>query len=229
MMKRTSAIAGILGLCAVLLCFWETPAFSAYVTDKFQITLRRGPSTTHKITAMLESGQEVQILQRNDGWTHVRVVDGPAAGKTGWVLSRFLINRLPWEKQAKKLQEENRALKASLAGSESEWNRMQAREKELTELLEKTTQELETLQKEYAALKEGAADYLKLKEEYEKTRAALAQSQQMVKKLADENETLRFSHNIKWFATGAMVLLCGWLIGLIMGRQRKKRRTTYFA
>ncbi len=225
--NRTEVLAIFLVcLTAALLCPRE--AAGAYVTDSFQITLRSGPSTSHKILAMLESGQAVQVLQTREGWSEVRVQDGPGAGKTGWVLSRFLMDRLPWEKQAKRLQEENSSLKSSLAGSESEWNRLQSREKELTELLEKTAQELEALQKEYAALKEGSANYLKLKEEHEKVQQALAESQAMVKKLADENETLRFSHNIKWFATGALVLLCGWVIGLMMGRAKKKRRSTYF-
>lgn len=228
MRRHWTWVFAILLLAMAEVALVPRSAMGAYVTDSFQITLRSGPSTSHKILAMLESGQAVRVLQTREGWSEVQVQDGPGAGKRGWVLSRFLINRLPWEKQVQKLQEENSRLKANLAGSESEWDRLQSREKELTESLEKTTQELEALQKKYAELKEGAADYLRLKEEHEKLQQALAESQATLKKLANENETLRFSHNIKWFATGALVLLCGWIIGLLMGRARKKRRPTYF-
>ncbi|ROQ89599.1 TIGR04211 family SH3 domain-containing protein [Desulfosoma caldarium] len=199
-------------------------AWAAYVTDEFEITLRTGPSTSHRIVAMLRSGQEVQVLQKNDaGWAFVRVLDGPAKDKEGWVINRYLMERVPWEKQAAQLRQENTAIKSSLTESDSQWLRYQTREKELTETLEKTSRELEALKKEHQVLREGAADYLKLKEEFERTQAALAESQALAKRLAQENESLRVSQNIRWFIIGALVLLCGWIIGLVMGRQRRKK------
>lgn len=210
---------------AVTILLWGT-AWAAYVTDTFEITLHSGPSSSHRIIAMLRSGQEVRVLQKNDaGWVLVRVLDGPAKDKEGWVISRYLMERVPWEKQAAQLRQENTAIKSALTGSDSQWLRYQTREKELTETLEKTTRELETLKKEYQALREGSADYLGLKEQFDKTQAALAESQALAKRLAQENESLRFAQNIKWFLTGALVLLSGWVIGLIMGRQRRKKNT----
>ena len=212
--------------CAALIAILCGSAWAAYVTDTFEITLRSGPSTSHKIIAMLRSGQEVRVLQKNDaGWVFVRVLDGPGKDKEGWVISRYLMERVPWEKQAMQLRQENTAIKASLTDSDSQWLRYQTREKELTETLEKTSRELEALKKEYQALREGSQDYLKLKEEFEKTQAALVESQALVKRLTQENEGLRFSQNIKWFMVGALVLFSGWVIGLVMGRQRRKRST----
>ncbi len=200
--------------------------WAAYVTDTFEITLRSGPTNGHKIIAMLRSGQAVQVLEKNEaGWALVRVLDGPAKDKEGWVITRYLMERLPWEKQAAQLRQENTAIKSSLTDSDSQWLRYQTREKELTETLEKTSRELEALKKEYKALREGSADYLRLKEELDKTQAALEESQTLAKRLAQENESLKFSQHIRWFVAGALVLLCGWLIGLAMGRQRRKKTT----
>lgn len=42
-----------------------------------------------------------------------------------------------------------------------------------------------------------------------------------------ENETMRTSQLTKWFLSGALVLLCGLLIGVLVGRQQNKRRPFY--
>ena len=223
-LHRLLRLSGI--VCVVLLVLLPGATWAAYVTDTFEITLRSGPSNGHKILAMLRSGQAVQVLEKNEaGWALVRVLDGPGKDKEGWVIARYLMERVPWEKQAAQLRHENTAIKSSLTDSDSQWLRYQTREKELTETLEKTSRELEALKKEYQALREGSADYLKLKEELDKTQAALAESQALAKRLTQENESLRFSQHVKWFVAGALVLLCGWLIGLAMGRQRRKKPT----
>ncbi len=186
-------LRGLPGLvCAALLVIvLSGTTWAAYVTDTFEITLRSGPTNGHKIVAMLRSGQAVQVLEKNDaGWALVRVLDGPGKDKEGWVISRYLMERVPWEKQAAQLRQENTAIKSSMTESDSQWLRYQTREKELTETLEKTSRELETLKKEYQALREGSADYLKLKEELDKTQAALAESQALAKRLTQENESL---------------------------------------
>ncbi len=224
-MKNRAKLRLLWLVCLGLFCVSATVQ-AAYVTDTFEITLRSGPSQAHRIVAMLSSGQEVKVLQKNDaGWAFVRVLDGPHKDKEGWVISRYLMDRVPWEKQAAQLRQENNAIKSSLTANDSQWLRYQTREKELTETLEKTSRELEALKKEHQALREGASDYLKLKEEFDRTQAALAESQALAKRLAQENESLRFSQHIKWFVSGALVLLCGWLIGLVMGRQRRKKST----
>ena len=46
-------------------------------------------------------------------------------------------------------------------------------------------------------------------------------------KVTAEIETLRSSQRNRWFLSGAVVLLCGLLIGGIVGRQQKKKRSLY--
>jgi SH3 domain protein len=113
----------------------------------------------------------------------------------GWVLSRYLITRQPWEIQARSLKRENAQLKTKLARIEREWEE---------------------------TLKQKVGDYLKLRTGYET-------AQETVQTLTEENETLRSSHRNKWFAMGALVLLCGLMIGLVTGRQQKKRRSSIYS
>ena len=90
--------------------------------------------------------------------------------------------------------------------------------KENVQLKEK----LARIEKEWEeALKRKAADYLKLKAAYENT-------QETVQTFTRENESLRSSQRNRWFAIGALVLLCGLMIGLVIGRQQKKRQSSLY-
>lgn len=202
-------------------------AAKAFVTDTFEITLRTGPSTEHKVIAMLPSGTGVEVLDKQEGWSRVRVSESGRDNKEGWLLSRFLINRWPWEVQAKALEKENLQLKEKLAKYEGDSSNAVTRELQLKEKLEATTEELKKLQQEYAELKSGATDYLSLKDQYEATGTALKSAQETVEQLTQENQRMKFSHQIKWFLVGAAVLFGGWLIGLTMGRQQKRRRPMF--
>ena len=108
----------ILGLCLMSHRSW---AVNAYVTDQFRISLRRGPSTENKILKFLPSGYPVEILENQEGWSLVRSTEGEQDSVKGWVLSRYLITRHPWEKQTQSLLQENAILKKKLAGFENGW------------------------------------------------------------------------------------------------------------
>ena len=126
----------ILGLCLMSYKSW---AANVYVTDQFRISLRRGPSTENKILKFLPSGYLVEILENQEGWSLVRSTDDEQESAKGWVLSRYLITRQPWEKQAKSLLQENAGLKKRLAGFENEWK----------EALKKETDKYEKLKAVY--------------------------------------------------------------------------------
>lgn len=225
-MKKTISYSvfffGILIVSAPLL------AYQAYISDTLEITMRTGPSTGHKIIAMLTSGQPVQVLGTENGWARIQVSDGEGKGKEGWVLSRFLLKRAPWKTQYEAMRAKNDFLKEKHGDIEQRWQEINQREADLTKQLEETTQSLETLQAKYEELKQGSANYLELKDQFGKTQSALEVAQKDVQKLSNENESLRYSQNIKWFATGALVPLLGWIVGILMGRRQKKSRPSLY-
>ena len=52
--------------------------------------------------------------------------------------------------------------------------------------------------------------------------------EETVKTLTKENESLKSSHRNEWFMIGALVLFVGLVFGLIMGRQQRKRKSSYY-
>jgi len=216
-------ILAIIVLCLIAQDSWAT---NTYVTDSFRITLRTGPSSGNKIIAMPESGTSVQILDSEGDWSQIRILEGKMSGKEGWVLSRYLMTRLPWEKQLGLLENGTKKLKEKMPLVENKLEETLHREKNLIIKLRDTSKALDTLQGEYASLKQGSADYLKLKEKYDETHSALKTAQEKVRKLAEENKIMRSSQGLRWFLAGALVLFFGLIIGIIVGKRQKKQRST---
>ncbi len=222
MHKFQFILGAVFGLCMLSQPIW---AQQAYVTDSFKITLRTGPSVENKIIEMLSSGQSLEVIDSLGDWSHVRPLERGESTKEGWVLSRFLITRLPWEMLASSLLEENTGLQEKLIPTEIKMGEALRREQKLTTQLADTTEALRKLREKYEALKQGAAQYVQLKAIHRATRSQLEGIQKEFQRVTDENKKLRSSQRNKWFATGAIVLLCGLLIGLVLGRQQKKRRS----
>lgn len=164
-------------------------AARAYVTDQFRISLRRGPSTENKILKFLPSGFPVDILETQEGWNLVQAMSDDQNSIKGWILSRYLITRLPWKDRVEPLLQENEILKEKLSALKRKWN---------------------------SALKLETDKYSKLKALHN---ACL----ENIKRLTKENERLRSSQTDRLFMLGALVLLCGLIIGLVAGRQKKRR------
>jgi SH3 domain protein len=202
----------------------QTWAAEAYVTDSFEITLRTGPSIENKIVAMLPSGHPVDILGTQGEWSQVKVLDDD---KEGWVISRYLVTRLPWKVQAGKLQQQVVSLNSKLNRLENDLVLESQQRQGLAEELKQKTEDLDALNKEYLELKKGAEGYLNLKTLYEASEKSLAAAQNELSKATEENKNLKSSQENRWFLSGALVLLCGLLIGGIAGRQQKKRRSLY--
>jgi SH3 domain protein len=195
-------------------------AAKAYVNDAHEIALRSGPSVQNRVIRMLAPGTPVDSLNTKNDWTQIRLPEGSGNVREGWVLSRFLSVESPESMQQRGLEQENTNLKGLIEALEKEKAEFVKREKEQQE-------KLNQLDASYNSLKSGSTNYLKFKEEFDATKAALAAAQANYQSLQQENENLRLSQKIKWFAAGAIVLLAGWALGLLTGRLQKKRRSTY--
>jgi SH3 domain protein len=173
---------------------------------------------------MLSSGERLEILEAMGEWAHVQVDSLGAEQKEGWILSRYLIRREPWELQAKKLLEKSASLNERMALAEKKWTEAAAREGELQQDLKQATETLDKVQTDYRSLKEESSDFLRVKGQAETLQSSLQNAQQRLETLTEENQLLKQSQQVKWFLAGALVFLGAGLIGLVIGRKEKKRR-----
>jgi SH3 domain protein len=225
-MNRFRLLLGLISVC--FMAAQPSWAATVYVSDSFEITLRTGPSIENRIIAMPSSGQTLETLDIQGDWTQVRMHQPDGSTVEGWVLNRYLMTRLSWEARAKALKEKNASLREKLASTEKRLKEVTGREQDLAGKLKEKIEALENVQTNYDSLRNRSADYLKLESAYKENRSKLETAEERVARLTKEIEQLHASKKNRWFLTGALVLLFGLLIGLLIGRQQRKRRSSYY-
>lgn len=206
-----------LAICLAF-CSASVQAETVYVKDRFEITLRTGPGTNRKIVSILKSDQQVETLDQKQDWTKVRLSNG----KEGWVVSRYLTPKLPNRIVLEQLQSKHDTLKTRANSLFKENQKHQDENKRLKTALTGSQEDLNKLKKSYETLKMESAKFLSLKSNYEKTSAELVHQTQKADALEEELTKLQWNKNIKWFLSGAGVLIVGYIIGFSSKRQRRR-------
>lgn len=196
------------GICLFLI-WTDARAETKYVGDLTEITFRTGPGIDHKIIAMLKSGQTVEVIQEEEDWTKVRL----PSEREGWVLNRFITSSPPSSLLLKGLKEKNKVLMIQNASLIEENMKIQAQSEKLAAEFAIHKQTCSKLQKDYEILK---------KESSGKTAEKLAKQTKQIEKLEEEITNIQFGYNIKWFLSGAGVLVLGFWIGFSAKRQRRR-------
>ena len=196
-------------------------AETMYIDDIIKITVRTGPGIDHKIVAMIKSNERVEVLKPKKpekDWSFVRITNG----KEGWVLSRFLTPKEPDGLVLDRLKKKHNVLK-NQAVSMIEENKVYKKENKKLNSELKTNKEIsKKIKSSYETLKKESAEFLELKSNYEKTSSNLIEQTKKATKLEEELTSLLLHQNIKWFLSGAGVLLLGFVIGFSTKRQRRR-------
>lgn len=216
-MKSYMRILGIVGICLFLLSTAVLAETKHYINDSMKITMRTGPGTDRKIIALLSVGQEVEILKAEDEWTMVRLLNG----KEGWVISRFLTDQTPDSIQLEALKKNNSALQAKAASLMEENKALKDENRKLSSDLNTSEKKEKDLSKDYETLKRESKQFLDLQAKYKASTSKLAEQTQKAEKYEDELTKLLWNKNIKWFLSGAGVLILGFIIGFSTKRQRR--------
>jgi len=212
-MKKVAFI----GICLVLFCS-VSQAETLYISDFLRITMRTGPGIDHKIIEMIKSGQTVTVLEQGPEWTKIQL----PTGKEGWVLNRFLTPKPPSGLLLKKLEEKHSELSLQATTLIDENERLRNENQKLDAELKSSRSNLKKVTDSYQILKSGSAEYLDLKSIYEKMAAQLDQQKKRAQNVEKELERIQFHKNIRWFLSGASVLIIGFLIGFSSRRQRRR-------
>lgn len=203
----------------VLMCFSANGfAESMYVTDQLKLTLRSGASTEHKILAVVESGQKVEMLEQGEDWSLVR----NANGKEGYVLTRYLMPEPTHNLRLEQLQSKHEALTQQAATLLEENTQFRSENKTLQSTLDGTEKALKKLRLDYDKLKAGSAEYIELKEKHKTASGQLAEQTKRADTLDEELRSVEINQYIKWFLAGSGVLLVGFIVGFSARRQRRR-------
>jgi SH3 domain protein len=229
--KRNRPMAQTMWLFALtlLLTLWlpatGNSADTLYVSDTtLEANLRSGTSQENRIIGMLRPGTKVTVTSEQDGWAEVTLEDG----RTGWILRRYLSERPPWRETAERLQKENEQLRTKLNKIRTEYQQMMQKSGELQKKMDSQQGELLSVQSDYEELKKSSTNYLNLKMAYENLQNEARQTKAKLDELEKAYGKLKTSRALRWFLSGAGVLILGWIIGSSMARVRRRRSSDYY-
>lgn len=104
-MKRVLAIL-MTGLCGVGSALAET----AYVTDMLRLGVHRAEDTSDEAFVYLNSGDALEVLERNRFYARVRL----PTGEVGWVRGAYLVDEEPARRRVNQLEQERDTLASEL-------------------------------------------------------------------------------------------------------------------
>ena len=189
-----------------------------FVSDVLKLTLRTGPSTENKILAVIQSGQQLEVVEFGEEWSQVQLPNG----KEGWVLSRYLTGTETNNVKLDRLQAKHKNLMTQAAALLEENKRLQTENKKLEADSKTNQKQSDKARSDYETLKTEAAEFLSLKSKYEKVVSKLTEQTAKAEKYEEQLSKLEMSTYIKWFLAGSGVLIVGFLIGFSTKRQRRR-------
>ncbi|MEN8212172.1 MAG: TIGR04211 family SH3 domain-containing protein [Thermodesulfobacteriota bacterium] len=191
-------------LFIIIICLFPLSCFArtGYVSDMLFLTFRQGPGNSYASKKTLQSNTPVMILEEKNGFYKVEL----KSKEVGWVDKNFIIFTLPKTLMINKLEKENKNLSIRIMELESS----------VRELQDKLSS---VKQNNMLSDTQGEKENKMLKEQTQTLSEELAT-------IKGKNKSLFKTSMIKWFLTGAGVLLLGWIIGQSVSS--KKQRSSSF-
>lgn len=209
----------------ILMAAATAHAQSAWVSDRFEVTLRTGPSTSNAIRVSLSSGTRLEILEqdRESGYSRVRT----QGGTEGWVLTRYLMSEPSAREQLEQLTGQLTTATERGSSLTSQLDAIRAEHGDAEEQIERLQQQRDGLETELDEIRRTAANVLAIDRQNNELQEKLTNAEIDIDRLNEEIRSLSSQSNRNWFITGALVLLGGALLGLILPRMRWQRRSRY--
>ncbi|MBU0544727.1 MAG: TIGR04211 family SH3 domain-containing protein [Proteobacteria bacterium] len=213
----------LIKLIVIVLIFLAVVSYSAqagtmYVTDVLRITVREGNGLDYKITDVLESGQDVEVISSDDEWAKVRLPNG----KEGWLIGKYLTSQKPGGAALKKLQEKEALLNTQNSALRTENNQLRDELKNINLQLAESKQALFVTKKSFETIKDNPDLYIELETKYKEAQKKLSLQKNKIENLEDEFTRLLRQQNVMWLLAGAGILLVGFLIGYSARRNKNR-------
>lgn len=193
-----------------------------YVSDEVFIVLHRGPGTDFRWVAKLTPGTRLKVARTaEDGkWAEVTT----DRGTTGWVSTEFLSAQAP--AQVKLPAAEARAEKLSARNTElsREVGALKAEKVELLNRINASDSKLGSVSQELANLKQVSGNAVQLDTDNRRLVEASENLRSEVEMLKAENLRLQDKLESEDFINGALAVLLGVAITLVVPRLWPKRR-----
>ncbi len=198
-------------------------AETVYVSEDFEITMRTGPGNDRKIISLIKSGSPMEILEKGQEWSMVRI----SSGKEGWVLNRYIATSQPSAMMLERVRKDYDVIAAKYKELKEKFERLDEQKKATDVAFTQSQRTQNELSAAYETLKKDSADFLRLKQRHQEMTAELEAEKALSAKLEKENLDMKRDRIIQWVLTGSGIMLVGFFIGFISSSRRKPRSSLY--
>jgi len=218
--------AGI--LATTLLCLFTATASQAeetqYVADSTYIPLRTGQGNQFRIRMNLKTGDKLTVLESSEDtqWIHVST----EGGTDGWVQGQYLTKEAPAKLQLENATQKAAKLEQQLQELKQQNRDLTASNTDLTRNLGTQTQSHNNTEAELQRIKSLSADAVALDSRYRELEQQHAVVVKEKEKLANENRKLSDDQRLDFMVYGAVILICGVLVAIIVPALKPKKRHT---
>lgn len=205
--------------------FGQAGGESRWVTDSFEITMRTGKGNRQAIIRMLKSGTKLEVIEVDEeaGYSLVRT----RGGAEGWVLNRYLRKSPPARVVMPDVEARLQASEVQRKELAAELQKVQRDRDQFRGQLNSSQASGEGLQKELADLRRLSANSIQLDEDNKRLRQSLTDAEITIERLNSDNKRLASRASREWFIIGALVVLFGILVGLILPRIRWRKKSSW--
>jgi len=203
----------------------EAAGEDRWVTDVFEITMRNGKGNRQSIVRMLRSGTKIELLESDPEAGYSRVRTG--SGAEGWVLNRYLLKSPPARITMPNVEARLGASEGTRKELVADLGTVERERDQLKRQLNSVEASGQGLQKELNDVRRLSASVIQIDSQNKSLRQSLAETQATVEKLQAANKRLASRADREWFIIGALVIIVGMLIGLILPRIRWRKKSSW--
>ncbi len=189
-----------------------------YIKPNMNIAVRSSKSDNSKAVAIINMGTAVELIKKEKIWSQVQLQNQ----MEGWVRTRYLDHEPVIPEANIHLTKD---AEGNIINPVLESARLSLQNEGLKKELTACTTDRSTLADKYQTVVGDPTSALNTRRELNNAKDQIKALQQQLSEAKIENTVLRKNQSIKWFFTGSLVLLAGWIIGRI-SRNNKKRRSS---
>lgn len=154
---RSATATAALSCTLILLAIASVPASAqaqerAWIRGEVRLNIRSGPGTQFRILGGVVTGDGMQVLERSESWTKVRIEDGTE----GWIPAGYLSNEMPATLRLAEVEREVEKLREQLEITTSTGLDLKKKNEELVTSDEEQRTEIEQLTHDNIKLRAGA-------------------------------------------------------------------------
>ena len=196
-----------------------------WVSDSFEVMLRKGKGNQQSIVRMLSSGTQVELLELDEAEGYARV--RTPGGAEGWMLSRYLLKTPPAKVRLPSVEQQLATSQGKRRELEQELGDVRGERDQLKRQVAELERSGATLQNELSDVRRLSSNVIQIDEQNQQLRERLAAAEQTLTELQREKERLEGQSAREWFVVGAGVVIVGIILGLILPRIRWRRKSSW--